>query len=295
MTQASASPSTPPVVLTIAGSDPSGGAGIQADLKTFHQHGVYGAAVLTLLTVQNTQGVSAVSVVSPELVGDQIDAVLGDLPVAAVKTGALGSAAVVEVVAARLRASSLPVVVDPVMISKHGAALLDADARRAVRDHLLPVATLLTPNAAEAAALGGAAVEDTAGAERAARSLLARGPRAVLVKGGHLTADADTSRSVDVLAMRRGEAAPATEDAALVRIAGPRVATPHTHGTGCTLSAAIAARLAWGDGPETAVRGAKAWLTLALRRGWSVGQGIGPVDHLTPLPPLRGAGGEPAG
>lgn len=257
-----------PIVLTIAGSDPSGGAGIQADLKTFHQHGVYGAAVLTLLTVQNTVSVSRVETVAPDLVGQQLDAVLEDLDVRAAKTGALGSASVVEAVAARVGAMDAPVVVDPVMISKHGHALLDADAQAALRRSLLPHAFLLTPNRPEAEALSGRAIEGRADAIDAARALLDLGPHAVLLKGGHF----EGPEAGDVL----------VGAGVCEVIGGPRIDTPHTHGTGCTLSAAIAARLGRGDALLPAVRGAKRYLTAALRGGWQVGQGIGPVDHFSP-------------
>lgn len=257
-----------PIVLTIAGSDPSGGAGIQADLKTFHQHGVYGASVLTLLTVQNTVRVSRVETVAPDLVGQQIDAVLEDLDVRAAKTGALGSAAVVEVVAERVRTMDVPVVVDPVMISKHGHALLDAEAQAALRRALLPQAFLLTPNRPEAEALSGRDIPDRAGALEAARALLDLGPRAVLLKGGHFEGPV----AGDLLV---------TEGVEEV-IEGPRIDTRHTHGTGCTLSAAIAARLGRGEALDAAVRGAKRYLTAALRGGWQVGRGISPVDHFSP-------------
>jgi len=270
----------PPVVFTVAGSDPSGGAGIQADLKTIHQHGAYGAAAITLLTVQNTRGVTQVSVCDPALVAAQIDAVTDDLPVRAAKTGALGSAAVVRTVAERLSHLTAPVVVDPVMVSKHGAPLLDREGQAAVRAHLLPIAAVLTPNAAEAAVLVDGPVEGVADARAAATALLALGPRAVLVKGGHL---GDGERAVDVLA---------TVDGAVIEIPGPRVATDQTHGTGCTLSAAVASRLAFGDDVATAVRRAKTWLTLALRRAPGIGGGVGPVDHLTPMVPEEVAGGD---
>ncbi|MBX3249509.1 MAG: bifunctional hydroxymethylpyrimidine kinase/phosphomethylpyrimidine kinase [Myxococcales bacterium] len=258
-----------PVALTIAGSDPSGGAGLQADLKTFHQHAVYGASVVTLVTVQNTQRVSRVQVLDEPLVRAQLDAVLEDLPIDAAKTGALGSAAVVRAVAAAAREFRFPLVVDPVMISKHGAPLMDADARAAF-PALLEVATLITPNAHEAEALTGRAVEDLRDAEDAARALLDRGARAVLLKGGHVDERGD---AVDVLATPEG----------LARFSSPRIATPHTHGTGCTFSAAIAARLARGEGLASAVEGAKRWLTEALRTAPGVGRGIGPVNHLAAL------------
>ncbi len=255
--------------LTIAGSDPSGGAGVQADLKTFHQHGVYGMAALTLLTVQNTRGVTRVEVMPAELVAQQVAAVREDIAPAAVKTGALGSAVVIEAVARALEGLEVPLVVDPVMISKHGHPLLAPDAQQALRERLLPRTTLLTPNAHEAAALTGLEVTSLAQAEAAAKALGALGPRAVLVKGGHLEGEG----AVDVL--WTGER--------LVHLTGPRIDTKHTHGTGCTLSAAITARLARGDRLEQAVRGAKQWLTEALRTAPGLGGGVGPVNHHAPV------------
>lgn len=256
-----------PTALTIAGSDPSGGAGLQADLKTFHQHGVYGMAAVTLLTVQNTVSVQRVDVLSPELVRAQVEAVLADLPPRAVKTGALGNAAVIEVVAA-LRLA-VPLVVDPVMVSKHGHALLADDATAALRSKLLPVTTLLTPNTLEAAALWGQPVQTVAHAEAAARALASLGPKAVLVKGGHLGGP----QAVDVLFY----------EGRITHFSGPRVDTRHTHGTGCTYSAAITAGLAQGKTLEDAVRAAKAWLGQALATAPGLGQGIGPLNHFAPL------------
>jgi hydroxymethylpyrimidine/phosphomethylpyrimidine kinase len=249
--------------LTIAGSDPSGGAGIQADLKTFHQHGVYGMAVISLLTVQNTQSVTRVDPVSPELLKQQLDAVLADIPPGAIKTGALGNAALIEVVAATK--FDAPLVVDPVMISKHGHALLAREAQHALRTKLLPITTLLTPNAHEAAALTGREVNTLAQAEDAARALAELGPKAVLVKGGHLS----ETDAIDVLF---------TENR-VIHLRATRVNTTHTHGTGCTSSAAITANLARGLSLEEAVRRAKEFLTRALASPPNVGHGIGPVNH----------------
>lgn len=252
-----------PTALTIAGSDPSGGAGFQADLKTFHQHGVYGMGALTLLTVQNTLSVSRVELVSPQLVREQLEAVLADIPPKAVKTGALGSAEIIDVVASQRFPG--PLVVDPVMVSKHGHALLADDAQATLRAKLLPVTTLLTPNTQEAAVLLGTPVDTLARAEAAARALAQQGPTAVLVKGGHLAGP----EAIDVLFY----------DGRAVHIAGPRIDTRHTHGTGCTYSAAIAAGLAHGKTLEDAVRSAKAWLTRALASAPGIGQGLGPVNH----------------
>lgn len=256
-----------PIALTIAGSDPSGGAGLQADLKTFHQHQVYGASVVTLLTVQNTTEVSRVDVMAPDLVVAQIDAVTRDLPVGAAKTGALGSAPVVRAVSEAAARFPFPLVVDPVMISKHGAALLDDEARDAL-DGLFAHATLITPNAPEAAALTGRPVATLAEARVAAESLAKRGC-SVLLKGGHL-GDAE---AIDLL-LHEGE---------LHELPAKRIDTPHTHGTGCTYAAAITARLARGDALVDAVTGAKAWLTRAIATAPGIGHGHGPVNHLTPI------------
>lgn len=258
-----------PVALSIAGSDPSGGAGIQADLKTFHQHQVYGAAAISLLTVQNTVRVSRVEVMRAELLLAQVEAVLEDMPVAAAKTGALGSEANVLAIAQRFALPGAPrLVVDPVMISKHGAPLADEAARRAVRDVLLPVAALITPNIHEAADLLGRPIEHLGDAREAALELLAMGARAALVKGGHL----DGAQAVDVLAIG-GE----TMD-----LLAPRFDTRHTHGTGCTYSAAITALLARGYPMIDAVGEAKRWLTRAIETAPGLGAGQGPVNHLAP-------------
>ncbi len=257
-----------PIALTIAGSDPSGGAGIQADLKTFHQHRVYGTSVVTLLTVQNTREVRRVETMPVDLVLDQIEAVLDDVPPAAAKTGALGSAELVEAIADIAAGFDFPLVVDPVMISKHGAALLPPGAAESMRRHLLPRAFLVMPNLHEAAALTGREVTDLPTAREAARALADLGPEAVLVKGGHLA-----GAPVDVL-FHRGE---------LLELGGERVETRHTHGTGCTYGAAVTARLARGESLADAVRSAKRWLTGALRGAPGLGGGVGPVDHLFPV------------
>ena len=253
-----------PVALSIAGSDPSGGAGIQADLKTFHQHGVYGCAVVTLLTVQNTRGVTRMDVLDAALVGAQLAAVLDDIPPGAVKTGALGSAAVVEAIATRLATSSVPLVVDPVLAATHGGALLDADGCRALVARLLPRAALVTPNLAEAAALSGRAVVSEADAREAARAIADLGARAVLVKGGHLEGDA-----VDTFYV----------DGHFERLVAPRVATRHTHGVGCALSAAITALLARGVPLIDACARAKQWVSAAIAAAPGLGGGAGPIDH----------------
>lgn len=254
-----------PVALTIAGSDPSGGAGLQADLKTFHQFGCYGMSVVTLLTVQNTVGVDAVELVDPELVRRQLEAVVTDIPPAAAKTGALGSAPIIRVVAEWARGSGVPLVVDPVMISKHGAALLGEDAARALAEELVPHCALVTPNAPEAARLTGLAVEDRDGMRAAGQRLLRMGAGAVLIKGGHIR----SAEAVDLLLSAEGE----------IWLTAPRVDTPHTHGTGCVTAAAIAAGLARGLTLEAAVRQAKAFVTEAIRQAPGLGRGSGPL-HL---------------
>jgi hydroxymethylpyrimidine/phosphomethylpyrimidine kinase len=255
-----------PVALTIAGSDPSGGAGLQADLKTFHQFGVYGEAVVTLLTVQNTVRVSEVEILNAELVGRQLDAVLEDIPPAAIKTGALGSAAAIEAVAARPLPG--PLVVDPVMISKHGAPLMDEGARHALRNSLLPRAFLVTPNLHEASELVGIEVTTPEEMRQAARRIVRLGAEAVLIKGGHLTGDA-----LDILYY----------NAEFIEFRSPRIDTVHTHGTGCTYSAAIAACLARGDGLPHAVTAAKAFITAAIGTSPGFGAGSGPVNHFASL------------
>lgn len=259
-----------PVALTIAGSDPSGGAGIQADLKTFHQFGVYGEAAITLLTVQNSTGVARVKVLDVGLVRQQIEAVLADIPPAAVKTGALGSEWMIRMVAKL----DLPrLVVDPVMVSKHGASLLTEEARHALAAKLLPNAYLVTPNVPEAAALTGIDIEDVSGMREAAERLKIMGARAVLVKGGHLAGDA-----VDVL-LHQGS---------FYELRAPRIDTPHTHGTGCSYSAAITAMLARGLDLTDAVTRAKAWITEAIRTNPGLGRGSGPVNHFANVEPARG-------
>lgn len=259
-----------PIALTIAGSDSSGGAGIQADLKTFSALGVYGASVITALTAQNTQGVAAVMAVPADFITAQIQAVASDLAVTATKTGMLASRVNVIAVADAVRAHGLaPLVVDPVMVATSGASLLDEDAVEAMRTRLIPQASLLTPNLAEAARLLGRPLATDTDAQRSqAQALLALGAEAVLVKGGH----AEAGEAIDVLATRNGVEA----------IALPRLATRNTHGTGCTLAAAITALLATGAPLTDAVRRAKRylWEALAAAEGICIGSGAGPVDHL---------------
>ena len=253
-----------PIALTIAGSDPSGGAGIQADLKTFHRFGVYGEAVITLLTVQNTQGVSRVERLDPRLVIEQVEAVLSDIPPQAAKLGALGHREVVEAVANLAGTFRFPLVVDPVMISKHGAPLMAEDARQAMLEHIVPVAFLLTPNLHEAEALTGAQVRNLAAMKRASELLREAGAKHVLIKGGHLEGAA-----IDVL----------NADGCFYEFASEKIDTPHTHGTGCTYSAAITAELARGVGLVRAVQSAKDFIQRAIRTNPGLGQGAGPVNH----------------
>lgn len=255
------------VALSIAGSDSGGGAGIQTDLHAFASHGLHGTTAITAVTAQNSTGVQAWAVVEPSLVEAQIDAVASDMPVAAAKTGMLGTATVIEAVVRALRRNGVrPLVVDPVMVARSGDRLVDASAQAAYVALLLPLATVLTPNLLEAEALLGRPVRDLEAMRRAARDLHALGPAAVLVKGGGL---APSAEAVDVLFDGRE----------VHDVPAPRIDTLHTHGTGCTLSAAIAARLAQGDSIPVAVRAAKAYLTEGLRGAYAVGRGRGCVRH----------------
>lgn len=256
--------SAPARVLSVAGSDSGGGAGLQADLKTMLALGVHGMTVVTAVTAQSSVGVAGAWDLPVEAVRAQLDAVLSDIGVDAVKTGMLSSAAIVGAVADRLGDVGAPVVVDPVGVSKHGDPLLQADAVDVLRRRLVPLATVVTPNLDEVALLTGVRVEDEDGLRDAARAVLELGPRWVLVKGGHLAGDA-----VDLL----------TDGTTELRLRAPRLENRHTHGTGCTLASAIASRLALGDDVPSAVRAAKAYVTGAIRAGFALGAGIGPVDH----------------
>jgi hydroxymethylpyrimidine/phosphomethylpyrimidine kinase len=262
-----------PVALSIAGSDPSGGAGIQADLKTFHQFGVYGEAVVTLLTVQNTVRVERVECVPGELVLAQLRAVLEDIPPQAAKTGALGNREIVEAIAGAAGGFSFPLVVDPVMISKHGQPLMSPEAVGALRERLLPRAFLICPNLPEAEELTGIAVRSVEDMRAAAQRLCEMGAQAALVKGGHLQGSA-----IDVLFDGREWR----------EFAAPHIDTPHTHGTGCTYSAAIAAELARGAALQAAVARAKSYITQAIRSSPGLGHGAGPVNHHAPAGPQAG-------
>ncbi len=260
-------------LLTIAGSDSGGGAGIQADLKTFSALGGYGMSVICALTAQNTRGVQAIQDVPAGFVDQQLEAVLEDIGVDAVKLGMLQSVAIIETVARRLRSANVKtVVLDPVMVAKSGHALLRDDAVDAIRSLLIPLATVVTPNLPEAAVLTRRTVRSRADMPGAGEALLAMGAEAVLVKGGHL----DDESSDDCLCRRTATGGPSIQ-----WLRQPRIETPNTHGTGCTLSSAIAAYLAREESVEAAVGAAKAYLTRALREGSGrrIGHGHGPVHH----------------
>jgi hydroxymethylpyrimidine/phosphomethylpyrimidine kinase len=259
-----------PVALTIAGSDSGGGAGIQADLKTFHAFGVFGTSAITAITVQNTLGVRAVHPVPLDIVTAQITAVADDLPPAATKTGMLATRELVQAVAASIRRHQLPsYVLDPVMVATSGDRLLDEDAQHAVVDELVPLCAVVTPNLDEAAILAGFPVRDVPAMHRAARQLIAAGASAALVKGGHLRSD----ELVDVFFNG--------SDAREFR--RPRIDTRSTHGTGCTLSAAITALLARGIALDAAVEQALDFVHRAIAQAPSLGAGNGPLNHFVPV------------
>jgi hydroxymethylpyrimidine/phosphomethylpyrimidine kinase len=256
--------------LTIAGSDSGGGAGIQADLKTFAAHRVFGTCAITAITAQNTLGVTMWRAVPTDLVTAQIEAVAGDIGVDAVKVGMLASAAIVEAVAAAIAELDLPhVVVDPVMVAKGGDRLLEEDAVAALRTELLPRAHIVTPNVPEAEVLSALTIRSIDDMRAAGERILKLGPRVVLVKGGHL----DGPESVDVACTAHG----------IFELRGPRIATRHTHGTGCTLSSAIAANLALGLDDRTALSRARDYLDGAIRHAPGIGQGHGPLGHFWQL------------
>ncbi len=272
---------TRPIAMTIAGSDPSGGAGLQADLKTFTALGVYGTSIVTALTAQNTVGVTGVMAVPSDFIAAQFNAVMSDMNVAAAKTGMLGDTATVLTVAGLIKASGLtPVVVDPVMVATSGDVLLQPDAIAAVRDVLVPMAAVITPNLHEAARLLDCAVADNeTDVQRQAEKLLSLGCAAVLLKGGH----AESAEAVDYLITAQGSA---------LRLSMPRIETRNTHGTGCTLAAAVTAGLARGLALGAAVEQAKTYLWRALKSGAAMqyGAGCGPVDHLHALFPWEEQG-----
>jgi hydroxymethylpyrimidine/phosphomethylpyrimidine kinase len=254
----------PPRVLTIAGSDSGGGAGIQADLKTMLACGVHGMSVVTAVTAQNSVGVQGAWELPPEAVQAQLDSVLGDIGVDAVKIGMLASSTLVSLVSKAMRDVGVPVVVDPVGVSKHGDPLLAPDAVGALKAELLPVATVVTPNLYEVAQLTGVQVTSEAGLREAAEAVHALGPQWVLVKGGHLGGDA-----VDLL----------FDGTTQHVFRAPRLDNRHTHGTGCTLASAIASYLAQGHDVPASVELAKTYVTAAIASGFALGVGIGPVDH----------------
>lgn len=256
----------PPIALTIAGSDSGGGAGIQADLKTFQHFRVFGTSVITAVTAQNTRGVQGWSPIAVSMIESQIESVASDLRPAATKTGMLADSAIVGAVVSSVRRHTLtPLVVDPVMVSASGDALLEGDAVAAMRSLLIPLATLVTPNLDEAEILVGETVRDVEAMERAGRVLVARGATAALIKGGHLVGDA----AIDVLV--HGDR---------VRVfAHPRLDSRHTHGTGCTLSAAITALLALEVELDSAVEQAIDWVHRAIATAPALGSGHGPLNH----------------
>jgi hydroxymethylpyrimidine/phosphomethylpyrimidine kinase len=261
-----------PTALTIAGSDSGGGAGIQADLKTFAALGVYGTSAIAAVTAQNTQRVAGVHLLPPAFVVLQIDAVASDITVDAVKTGMLGTAAIVDAVAGALERWSLPLlVVDPVMVAKSGDRLIAEDAIHAVRERLLPLATVITPNRLEAEVLLGAAVRTREDAAGAARALVARGAKAAVVKGGHF----DEPEVVDLLFDGR----------AFHEFRHARQDTTNTHGTGCTFASAIAACLARGAELPAAVQEASDYVAGAIAHGLAIGHGHGPLDHFWAIRP----------
>ncbi len=257
-------------VLTIAGSDSSGGAGIQADLKTMAAHKVYGMSAITALTAQNTTGVAGVMEATPEFVAQQIDCVFTDIRPDAVKIGMVSSAPIISAIAAKLKEyDAKNIVVDPVMVATSGSRLIQDDALSTLRGELMPLGAVVTPNMAEAEVLAGFKIETREEMERAAEIIARDLPGAVLIKGGHL------SESADDLLFTGGRR---------VWLASPRVDNPNTHGTGCTLSSAIACNLARGLSVEESVRRAKAYITGALKSGLNLGSGSGPLDHGWAMP-----------
>lgn len=256
-------------VLTIAGSDTCGGAGIQADLKTFSAQGTYGMSVITAVTVQNTQGVFGCQDIDPEIIKGQIDAIFTDIPVSAVKIGMVSQIATIHAIADKLEQYQPPnVVVDPVMISKSGFDLMQPEAKDTLIKRLLPLAHVVTPNLPEAEVITGMKINDLSSMEQAARAIYAMGAKNVLIKGGHLEADA-----IDLL----------FDGERIVTLHSERIATKNTHGTGCTLSSCIAANLAKGKTVEEAVKIAKAYITVAIEHALDIGKGVGPTNHFYEL------------
>lgn len=256
-------------LLTIAGSDSSGGAGIQADLKTFAAHGCYGMSVITAVTAQNTTGVTAIQNMDPDVVAAQIDAVFSDIRVDAVKVGMVSTAATIHVIAEKMKQwQPRFLVVDPVMVATSGAYLLEADARGTLMEELLPLATVITPNLMEGEVLSGEKIHSREDMEKAAGTILSHGIRSVLLKGGHLAGTAD-----DLLA----------EGSRMCWFKGRHIDNPNTHGTGCSLSSAVASELAAGNSLEESVRLAKAYVALGIENGLPVGHGHGPIHHFVEL------------
>lgn len=266
----------PPCVMTVAGSDSGGGAGIQADLKTFMMQGCYGLSVITVLTAQNTRAVSAIEAPTPGFVAEQLRMVMADFPIRAAKTGMLFSAPIIEAVADELAKRDFPLVVDPVCVAQSGARLLLPEAVEALKTRILPLADVLTPNRHEAELLAGLSIATAEDGREAMERLLALGAKAVLLKGGHFEAVGDSDRAVLTDRLM-------TSDGQVRVFVRPLVATRNTHGTGCTLSAAIAARLAFGNPLPEAVEAARDYLQLALRAAYDLGGGDGPVHHLIPF------------
>ncbi|WP_027185164.1 bifunctional hydroxymethylpyrimidine kinase/phosphomethylpyrimidine kinase [Desulfovibrio inopinatus] len=261
----------PPCILTIAGSDSCGGAGIQADLKTIMMQGGYGLSVITALTAQNTQGVTAIHAPPADFVAKQLETVLSDIPIQAAKTGMLFSAAIITALSDILVHTNFPLVVDPVCVSQSGHQLMQSDAISALKERLIPRADLLTPNRHEAELLSGIRITDAASRDASIQVLLGLGAKAVLLKGGHF--DEETDTATDWLAVGDKPAIP---------LQMPRIATKNAHGTGCTLSAAIASWLGRGLMMEDAIRRAQAFLNLALSEAFDLGAGSGPPNHLAP-------------
>jgi len=252
--------------LTIAGSDSGGGAGIQADLKTFAALGVFGTSAITSVTAQNTVGVQGVYDLPAKFVGRQIDSILEDIVIDAAKTGMLSSAAIIQVVAEKVNAYRIErLVVDPVMVAKGGAPLLQSDAVKVLIEHLLPLALVVTPNVPEAEALTGLTITELNGMRQAARQIHDFGPRHVVLKGGHLG-----GRAIDLL----------FDGSSFTEFDAERIDTPHTHGTGCVFSAAITAELAKGSPVPEAIATAKRFITAAISHGFQLGKGFGPTDPM---------------
>ena len=256
-------------LLTIAGSDSCGGAGIQADLKTFSAHQVFGMSVITAVTAQNTQGVFAVQDISPDIIQKQIEAIFDDITVAAIKVGMVSRTETIKIIAETLCKYPIEnLVIDPVMVSKSGFHLLQPDAKEALIKHLLPMATVVTPNLPEAEVITGMIIKTVEDMKKAAEIIYQMGPKYVLVKGGHLEGEA-----VDIL----------YDGNNFTHYNSPRIATKNTHGTGCTLSSAIAANLGKGLSVSEAIENAKNYITIAIENSFSIGKGVGPVHHFYEL------------